>query len=565
MRHVLGAIAVLVLVVLAIGTFGVATAAPSAAEPSVPMSIESSEASEAFIDRGVEQCAATPPANFSDPDGNSSDVIGWVDGYWYNETVEINQSDGLTDEELHAVTARTAARYEALRCWTFDELPPIELQDRETFQEEQAELFAGIDDDERRFENAKFEALLAVPTEEDAIDQREANLGAAVLGYYDPVAGTIVLISDDPNDLRVDEVTLAHELGHAAQDQRYDLTSFDAQLVDGGTAENGLIEGDVVMVERRYEQLCENGEWDCVGTDDEGSEFDVANWPLYLSSFQPYSDGPSLVVDVFERGGWEAVDRMYDDPPTTSRQVINPADYPQYGPRILTIDDNVTDEWQRVEVSGRPDHERFGQAALAATLMAPTFETNGRDGLYAIDDVYNLDDDRQTDPFDPFNYDHDAVTGWHGDRLHVFVNDDDETASVWKIAWETTDDATTFKEHYTELLEYHGAQSVNNRDDLYRFPGWSPFEGGVFLDQNDDELVIIHAPSVSAIDTFRSSDDVSSVDFEGVGMDTDGVFNVEPVTDSDPPRELDVNRLPGFGIAVAALAVLVVAVVLRRR
>ncbi len=67
----------------------------------------------------VNQCAADPPADLSDPAGDTEDVIGWVEGYWYNESVDVT-GPTLTESELDTLVTRTAARVEALRCLTYD-------------------------------------------------------------------------------------------------------------------------------------------------------------------------------------------------------------------------------------------------------------------------------------------------------------------------------------------------------------------------------------------------------------------------------------------------------------
>ena len=37
------------------------------------------------------------------------DTIGWENGYWYDDPVDVTTSDGLNESELEAVTARQMA------------------------------------------------------------------------------------------------------------------------------------------------------------------------------------------------------------------------------------------------------------------------------------------------------------------------------------------------------------------------------------------------------------------------------------------------------------------------
>jgi hypothetical protein len=66
-----------------------------------------------------------------------------------------------------------------------------------------------------------------------------------VLGYYDSEQGELFLISDQQDELSgLAEMTMAHELTHALQDQVYDLESIrpEDMPADAGLAMTGLIE-----------------------------------------------------------------------------------------------------------------------------------------------------------------------------------------------------------------------------------------------------------------------------------------------------------------------------------
>ena len=58
---------------------------------------------------GGSDTVATPNDDFDDPE---RDVLGWEDGYWYSESIDVDQSDGLSDEEIDAYVARAMARVE---------------------------------------------------------------------------------------------------------------------------------------------------------------------------------------------------------------------------------------------------------------------------------------------------------------------------------------------------------------------------------------------------------------------------------------------------------------------
>jgi len=67
-------------------TFGTTDETPTTDDATATTTEETTEPTETTTD-----ATDDPPA---DPD---EDVIGWEDGVWYDESIDVNQSDGLTD------------------------------------------------------------------------------------------------------------------------------------------------------------------------------------------------------------------------------------------------------------------------------------------------------------------------------------------------------------------------------------------------------------------------------------------------------------------------------------
>jgi hypothetical protein len=483
--------------------------------------------------QAVESCAATPQSG-----APAEDVIGWHDGYWYDDRLSIDDSDGYTDDELDALVARTAARYEALRCWEIDETPPVEIKRRSEINT--SESFIGnVTESSRTFLNAQYETLLMIGPERDAIQVRKDNLGSSVLGYYDPQAEEIVLVVEDGSQLQVDEFTLAQEIGHATQDQRYNLSQFNASIHDLNIAETGLIEGDANLVEQRYKQRC-NGVWNgtCYRPDTEQrGGGGLADFGPYMMSFHPYVDGPTWVESLYQRGGWDRVDAAYQNPPQTTTELIEPDTYPDQTPPTVTLDVPSPGGWTQVTGSGA-DYQIIGEAGIAAMFMSPTIETRGRNGVLAPQAVYNFDG-REVNIQDPYNYNQPASDGWAGDRMQVYTNDRGTTTTVWKIGWETPTDGSEFTGTYRDLLEYRGARQVDANGTVYRFTEASEFEGAVAIIDQGTTTTVINGPSVEAVSQFSQGADVS---------EQDGFASV-----------------PGFGAVAVLLALFVSAGALLRR
>lgn len=464
----------------------------------------------------VADCAVEMPADYADPEGGNG-TVGWVGGYWYDEPLDIEADDGLNETELDALSARAAARFEALRCLTFEEVPEIDIVTREEFEAEDA--YANVTDEERAFDNAKLETMLLVGNDTDSIEVREAERAAVVAGYYDFVEERIVVVSDDPDAVEIDEAVLAHELGHAAQDQHFDLEGYERPTTDVDNGVLGMVEGDVHRIEHQYTERCEANRWaqDCLTDDSVAGQGEAAgeppSWGLYFTGYQPYSDGPSFVDHVYEEGGWEAVNGIYEEMPSTSVHTIYPETYGEFTPEEVTVEDGSGDDWERVESPQGPDYDVLGQAALSAMLMDPAY-----DGTPIIppEEFLNLEDG-EANRTDPIDYDHPETDGWVGDRIYAY-SDGEETGTVWKLAWESEGDAAEFADAYEQLIEIRGGDAVEGRNRTYEFGADSEFDGAVTVAIEDDRLWIVTAPSVGELgeihDVGADAEEAENVDEE---------------------------------------------------
>ena len=496
----------------------------------------------------VHQCAEEPPDDLADPaDGN--ETIGWFDGYWYSEELDIDVEDGITEDELEKLSARTAARFEAMRCLTFEEIPPVEVVDRDTFAEETAEQFTTVDEETRAFDNAQFETLLLIGSEEDSIDVREEDRTATVGGYYNFVDEEIVVISDDGETLLLDEAILAHELGHALQDQHFGLAGYERNTHDLDVGKLGVIEGDVHRIEHEYLEHCEEGRWneECViddGPEDEpGEAGEPPVWGLYFMQFQPYSDGPNFVDHVYEEGGWEAVDALYDEMPRSALEVIYPEKYGEVDPdefTDLSVEDRSGDDWDRLTADGEQEYNVIGQSGLSAIFMDPAYDddpTYQQNPIVAPEEFLNYDETGEVDTNNPLNYDLDVSDGWRGDRLYAYEDGEGGTGTVWKLAWRDSDEAETFLHTYERLIEYRGGERVDETH-TYEFDEGSGFDMALRIGLDDDRVWIVTAPSVDELDEVH---DVEPLDYDAIDEGGDDVADDE-ATDDETDEEATDDR-----------------------
>jgi PGF-CTERM protein len=519
--------------------------------------------------------AAGAPASASGLSGGEGQLAGEPEGdgewreYEPDDELGLDGSVELSDEELDEVIDRAMVRVEELREVEFEARPPVEVVTRSEFQEQYDGLVGEGTDDQTAFVNAKHKALFLVGDDEDSTETVAENQNVSVGGFYSPGTNEIVVVVDDETPV-IDEVILAHELYHAYQDSEWNLQEFDAQTRDERNAQNGLIEGDTVFVELEYQQRCESGEWECVRPPEaEGTEpteeGQPANMGLLLLDFQPYSDGPAFSEHVFEQGGWDAVNDLYDAPPETSQQVITPERYPEDLPREVEIDDDHDEEWDRLRPEERPDHEVLGKVSIATMFAAPLYDQPGEQ-FVAPDEFLNVGPDGELDDFDPINYDVEYATGWDGDRLHVYEHDEGESAYVWRIAWEEDEDAETFVDGYGDLLAYRGAESEG--EDLF-VADEGGYVGAYHVDHDGDVVTITHAPDVESLSAVNADvepadleEDDSPEETDDAPEDTDDTPEETPETEETDDDAAEDQ--PGFGL-LAALAALVIALALLAR
>ena len=511
----------------------------------------------------VHECAAEPPDYFADPpDGN--DTIGWFDGYWYNEPLEIDAEDGLTQDELDEVSKRTAARFEAMRCLTFDSLPPVEIMDREEFAAETEAQYADVDEASAQFDNAQFEAMLTISSDEDAVEVRQADRAAVVGGYYDFINDEVVVISDDPDQLQLDEAILAHELGHALQNQHFDLAQYERPTQDLDNAKLGVIEGDVHRIEDEYLAYCEEELWNepCILDDSEQDDpQEPPSWGLYFMQFQPYTDGQNFVDHVYEDGGWDAVDALYEDMPNSSVDVIYPERYGEFEPADLEVEDRSSEDWERLDPPQGPDYNVIGQAGLSAMFMGQSYEaiSAGQNN-----NILEINEFLPQDPENPINYDLEQTSGWAGDRLYAYgETDGDDHAVVWKLAWEDEQDLTDFVRGYEELAEARGGEPVEGTAHTYAFGDGSDFDMAVTLYPDEDRLWIVTAPTTDDLTAVHDEIEVLDEGASPLPQD-DPTDDADEGDDADETDETDDaaadDTIPGFGVVVAASGVAFVVV-----
>ena len=181
----------------------------------------------------------------------------------------------------------------------------------------------------------------------------------------------------------------------------------------------------------------------------------------------------SEAVDTLtDRGGWEAVDQAYANPPVSTEQILHPQKYPHDSPVPVLLPDlsmQIGQGWVDIEqdVMG----EWYTYLILAHGLQE---DARVKDEVAA-----------------------DAAEGWQGDAYTVLYNpEQDATVMVLRTFWESPQEAKEFRDSF---LPYAGNRFGKPRENQQDFTGWRADDGVHRLYLRDDYTTWIYAPDQALV------------------------------------------------------------------
>ena len=239
-----------------------------------------------------------------------------------------------------------------------------------------------------------------------------------VIGYYDTVTGELVFLGqEDPTPL--ERLTLAHELTHAIDDQRFGLEKVDVLGAECREEELqatlGLVEGNATFFMLRWARTFLSVEEQIeLSAEAAAQQPPPSDIPPFIDAMQqwPYTAGLRFITAIEADGGLEAVDAAFLDMPVTSEQILHPERYPNDIPTPVDVPDlasQLGEGWKDLDV--QPVGEIWLDVALRLRL----------DGLGASQ----------------------ATTGWDGGIYRAW-SDGDRVAIVLATAWDSERDAQEF-------------------------------------------------------------------------------------------------------------------------
>ena len=267
-----------------------------------------------------------------------------------------------------------------------------------------------------RNEGLALQLLGFVPTRFDYEQAEYSLLEEQLAGYYEPSDKTMYLAAELKHAEA--EATLAHELVHALQDMRWDLGARSAYRPgesDRGLATSALAEGDAtsamfdVMIQAVYPDA------DALDQSDEAyaekiregvAEGPGGQFPevMRTSLAAPYLYGMTFVQTLRRRGGWAEVDRVWDNPPSTTEQILHM--------------DKLDAREPAIAIAAPP------YASLGAGWVVADTDTYGELGMLLTLEPWMGDAAASQ-----------AAAGWGGDRA-ILVRRGDDAALGWHVRYD---------------------------------------------------------------------------------------------------------------------------------
>ncbi len=188
-----------------------------------------------------------------------------------------------------------------------------------------------IDDEDRKEieeSQAILRAMRLLGRDVDLVKAVQEFAGAGIAGIYDPETDELVVRGGEETTPSV-RVTLAHELTHALEDQRFNLDRKDlGDEADYGFA--ALAEGSALRIEDAYLRSLPADERARARKEERAQAGKIPDNVPPVVQFAigfPYVYGPELVSALLRAGGNARLDAAYAKPPASTEQVIYPRRY----------------------------------------------------------------------------------------------------------------------------------------------------------------------------------------------------------------------------------------------
>jgi hypothetical protein len=260
------------------------------------------------------------------------------------------------------------------------------------------------------------------------------GLAGSIQAYYDSPSRALVFRDAALARLVGIEHPVAHELGHAYQDQQQGgltaLLEAHRSSLDALRTAHIVLEGQAELLSSAI-LLAREG----VGVDrlDPGSgDAMLARLASGEALLALYTAGVRFAHARYRSGGWASVAESFRNPPSSSEQVLHTEKFGADQPQAVALPDTNVEPGMRVVFENT-----IGEFLLYTQLL---------EGGTPLDAAYL------------------AAVGWDGDRIRVLGFADGSVAAVFRLFWDRGEDAKQFATIAQSWDKGRSRVAVNVRD-----------------------------------------------------------------------------------------------------
>jgi hypothetical protein len=300
-----------------------------------------------------------------------------------------------------------------------------------------------------------------------------------IAGYYSRADKRMHVVSTRDAFGAEEKVTLAHEFTHALQDQYFDLAKVQAGVEENGDrslAVQALIEGDATLTMVLYAQTFLTTQ-ELFDLQTGGSTGTLETAPPVIRdeiSF-PYNEGVLFALQLYQGGGFEAVNQAFRDPPRSTEQILHPEKYlEREEPTEIRLPDLAAalgSDWKqlRSDVLGELDFR----------ILLQQFSTLERAAR--------------------------GAEGWAGDRFALLESPNGTNALVIDSLWDSNDEAGEFFNHYVETVNRRYGRRASRTQDAPSSITWSTPNGALTIQNWGARVAIIMAPDARVLQALTAA------------------------------------------------------------
>ncbi|KPJ61841.1 MAG: hypothetical protein AMS15_05675 [Planctomycetes bacterium DG_23] len=310
-------------------------------------------------------------------------------------------------------------------------------------------------------------------------------------GFYYPKEKRLVLVGQSPFVYQGlwGEVLLAHELTHALTDQHFDLEKFlpsQRGNDDFDLARQAVGEGDATLI--MFEYMLRG--WDKDAGQVPGlltmlelsaavpAPATLKTLPLVFREnlIFPYARGYHFVSRIKEKDGWDAVNRLYQNPPSSTEEILHPEKFLAGNDRAVKV--SLPDLSEILGETYQPlDQNTLGELNIAILLI----EFLGAEEASK------------------------AAVGWAGDEYASY--EAEGILIVWLTLWDTAEDAQEFYSAYGHLVvnKYRRENEEGIEQEEGKARLWMTEEDIVLLEKRGSSVIIVEGAKKEFLERLREA------------------------------------------------------------